>query len=193
MNVNRFAAASRIREGGRLANDTYETPPEVVDVLLQHVSFDGPILEPAAGSGRIARRLEQRLNIPVTVRDLKTGDDYLSDTTTWNGDVVTNPPYHKRMAEMFVMHALATTTGRIAMLLQSGFLFGQQRAEDLFRLAPPERVIIVPWRIRFFLGGTNKRIPSQTYDHVWVVWNNRRLNRTKTVLHWPDNSPILTT
>lgn len=184
---NRFATLSQGRANGnteRLAHDEYETPDEVTALLFRYVKFYGPVLEPACGSGRMVRNIEA-LGLKVEPRDIRTGHDFLETYDTWHGDIITNPPYHEGMSDCFVSRALAITTGKIAMLLQSGFMFGDTRTRELYEKFPPEVVITVPWRIRFFIGGSDEKIRSQAYNHCWFVWDNQRLERSHTRLIFP--------
>ena len=54
--ANGYAGLVRARadapKGKRRRLDDYETPQEVTEALCEVVKFRGPILEPAAGSGR---------------------------------------------------------------------------------------------------------------------------------------------
>ena len=169
---NRFASLShsRVREE-RLGNDEYETPAEVTALLRKIVPFDGPILDPCCGSGRILKCFSDLECVGADLREIPGVPrwDYLEHEERWDGDVVTNPPYHDGMAENFVVHALYHSMGKVAMLLQSGFLFGRERTNSL-RTCPPAVIISVPWRIRFHIGGTDQLIRSQAYNHVWAVW-----------------------
>lgn len=186
MRGNRFASMAHARATGdtRLEHDEYETQDAVTELLLKHVKFTGPVLEPACGSGRMVRCLE-RAGFVVEGRDIRNGQDYLDTHETWYGDTITNPPYHKGMADAFVARALATTKGKVAMLLQSGFMFGQDRSRELWASFPPETVIVVPWRICFYIGASDKTIPSQAYNHCWFVWDNQRLARPEPHLILP--------
>ncbi len=178
---NRFADLSRKRkQDGRLSLDEYETPEAVTELLLKHVSFNGPIYEPCCGSGRIVRVLE-RAGHQVAGADIRhDGNDYLDKAHVFQGDIVTNPPYHNGMAEAFVAHAIAKSTGLVAMLLQSGFLFGVRRTRELLCEFTPAMIIAVPWRIRFHIGDTDEVIKSQAYNHVWVIWNRNSRPMTQS-------------
>lgn len=182
---NRFAnvSHSRVREA-RLSHDEYETPDNVTELLLDHFTFSGPVLEPCCGSGRIMRVLQARSYVVRGV-DWRTspGYDYLEQDGVWQGDVITNPPCHGGLAEAFVAHALAKSTGDVAMLLQSGFLFGQKRANEIFADLPPTDVLIVPWRIRFHIGYKPEVIKSQAYNHVWVIWRRAVIGNPR--IHFP--------
>ena len=45
-------------------------------------------------------------------------------------------------------------------------------------------MLIVPWRIRFHIGDTDKLIKSQAYNHVWAVWRRgaSRMERSSLTL-----------
>lgn len=188
MKGNRFASLSHSKANGddeRLAHDEYETPDEVTRLLMRYVKLTGPVREPACGSGRMTRCLEG-YGLTVTPSDIRLGQDFLDNHETWDGHTVTNPPYHKNMADAFVMRSLATTSGVTAMLLQSGFMFGANRTRELYERFPPDMVITVPWRILFYIGSSDRTIKSQAYNHCWFVWNNRRLDRPQTKMVFPQ-------
>jgi hypothetical protein len=192
--ANGYAGLVRARKptGKRRRLDDYETPPEVTQALCQVVKFEGPILEPAAGSGRMANALKTWTGQKIATADIKRGDDFTKRTTRWAGDIVTNPPYRDGLADAFVAKALELADGRVAMLMELKFLTGQKRAEALFYPTPPSDVIIIPWRIYFIAGG--KPIDSQFYNHCWIVWPPRRLRKstTKTRTHFanPVDNPF---
>lgn len=157
-------------------NDRYETPDEEIDVVLQAMypdSFEGPILEPACGSGRMVRRIRKYTGQKVIGRDLEdTGHDWLKTTRKWKGDMITNPPYHKDMPLQFALKAHELVDGQFAMLLQAGFLWTDTRAPYLRGILKPDQVIIIPWRI-YFYRRNGKRIEGQAYSHCWVIWPDR--------------------
>lgn len=176
--------------------DDYETPPEPTGSLLRFVKFRGPILEPAAGSGRMARDLS-RVGGFKTIKcvDIKDGPagDFLKRTRIWPGDIISNPPYRDGLAERFARHALKLADGRVALLMQNGFLWGGKRAAGLFADAKPEALIIHADRIYFFEGGAKdaKQIPAQFFSHVWVIWPDRKTRAKpasyKTLTYWASD------
>lgn len=197
---NGFAALVKQRTEGstkRRKLDDYETPEAITRYLLQRVGFRGPILEPAAGSGRMVRVLREAMkccaaNAPdrhsprVVADDIKDGGDFLKRATKWAGDIVTNPPYRDGLAERFVRHALKLADGRVCMLMQSGFIWGDRRANGLYAESKPDVVIVVPERIRFYVN--NKPIDSQFFNHAWLCWPDRKTRYQavgySTVVHW---------
>jgi hypothetical protein len=179
--------ARKEEPGKRRRLDDYETPTDgAVPALLRFVKFAGPIFEPACGSGLMMRELRELTGHKVTGADIKKGQDYFKSQRVNKGDTITNPPYHKGMAERFARHALKLTDGKVAMLVQNGFLWGGKRANGLYAECKPEAVVILPERIYFLAGG--KPIKAQFYSHCWVVWPDRakraKPNSYETRTYW---------
>lgn len=164
-----FAKVGKTRSTKREPFDQYETPETVTEALLRHVLFNGRILEPAAGSGKIARVL-QAYGYKVDTADVQRGRDFLKRTKPCE-NIVTNPPYGGRLPEEFVRRALALATGKVAMLLKHGFLWSSGRREFLTAY-PPTTIIIISNRIRF-THPNGKKIKGQFFDHWWLVWEPR--------------------
>lgn len=150
----------------RDALDRYETPPGVTLALLKHVKFKGSILEPAAGTGRIARVLRAK-NYHVETADIQRGKDFLKRRSPC-ANVVTNPPYFGQMPFLFAKKALEISNGTVAMLVKHGFLWSKGRHRWLVE-NPPTTLIFCSDRI-LFLDPDGKQIDGQFFDHVWVVW-----------------------
>jgi predicted RNA methylase len=170
----------------RPLND-YETPDDAIEPVViamlnrGFISRSGSaILDPACGSGRICRFL-RRNGFNAVGRDIKGGIDYLQTHETWDGPIITNPPYGNKLAEKFVRHALTHCTGPVAMLLDVNFLFTPARA-ILLLAAKPAFVQVIPWRIRFFEGEGDDLIKSQMNNHAWVVWPRSTAPATHTEL-----------
>lgn len=186
---NGFAALVRAKSRAvagtvRRKLDDYETPEAITQYLLHRVTFRGPILEPAAGSGRMCNIL-RRANRNATGCDIKSGHDFFKRTKIWPGDIVTNPPYRDGLAERFTRHALKLADGRVCMLMQSGFLWGDRRASGLYTESKPDKIILVPERIRFFID--DKPIASQFFNHAWLCWPDRKTRDRggyQTVAYW---------
>ena len=82
------------RESGyeRKERDGYETPAWVTRALLPHLPACRTIWEPAAGSGKMSRVLEDFAGTVIS-SDIANGQDFLS-AQGFDGDaIVTNPPY----------------------------------------------------------------------------------------------------
>jgi hypothetical protein len=153
--------------------DDYETPEDNTAALCQLVKFAGPILEPASGSGRMARALAEFTGKKVTTADMKRGADFTRRVAPWAGDIVTNPPYRDNLPETFARNALKLASGRVALLVEQKWLTGAKRARGLFSEYVPEAFVFLASRIYFFEGG-GKPIDSQFFSHCWVVWPEKK-------------------
>ena len=193
MAMNGYASLVHQRASGttkRRKLDGYETPPDTTELLCNELTdLTGKVLEPACGSGRMVRALKEFYGkaISITSSDIKEGKDFLKRMKTFAGHIITNPPYRDGLADAFVNHALKLADGKVAMLMESGFLWGEKRAGALYNEVKPSHVIVIPNRVYFFAG--KKPIPSQFYKHAWLVWPDRATRikgdyETKTI--WPD-------
>lgn len=127
----------------RQAEDYYATEPKATEWLCKLENFKGPILEPSCGEGHMAKVLMAH-GYEVEARDLvdrgfgTSGKDFLAiDNTTWQSDIITNPPY--KFALEFVRKALAIIPDghKVAMFLKIQFLEGKARRK-LFDSTPPQ-------------------------------------------------------
>ena len=215
--TNRFKSASQLRAGTKTAAipdsrrrplddtraaprdirrplDDYETPENATLALCEFVDlgFCPRILERAAGSGRMVRALQKGYpGANITAADIKQGDDFLQrDDSAFLGHIITNPG---KLADPFIAKALQIADGKVAMLMQSGFLFGGKRALALYARHKPELLILIPWRIMFIEGdGSERPINSQTYTHVCTVWPEReqRDSNTETRVEWASQQQV---
>lgn len=161
-------------QGKRRKLDDYETPPHEGLQLARFFKPSGSILEPACGSGRLVGALKGAFpGVRITGTDIKTGHDYTKRTKTWAGDIITNPPYRDGLADFFTTKSLELADGKVAMLLQSGFLWGSGRCDALHLVTPPELIIVLPYRVYFFEGPKGKPIKSQYFNHAWYCWPDR--------------------
>lgn len=188
---NRWAILARKPKPKKSPLDDYETPDEVTAALGQFLKLElGLVLEPCAGSGRMVKAIKEMWpGVQVVSSDIKRRRDFLQRTKINEGSLVTNPPYRNGMAQKMVDHALKITDGKVAMLLQSDFIWGQQRGKNFYLNGfRPEMIIVIPWRINFFIGASNKIIDGQFFSHAWVIWPKRsqRAGNTTTRLEWAE-------
>jgi hypothetical protein len=153
----------------RLANDSYATPPWVVDVLVPHLPAPGVIWEPACGAGQMAEAL-RNAGRDVIATDIDAGHDFLSEPAPrpFRG-VVTNPPYG--MATDFIERALGIVPadGFVAMLLRTDFDHARTR-QHLFAGCPLfARKLVLTRRIRWFADS----VGSPSFNHCWFIWNRQ--------------------
>lgn len=197
---NRWATMSRAsaakpkpkvkpKRGTRRPLDDYETPGGVTLALFAFLQLKrgAKVLEPCAGTGRMARAIKSANNLlKITTADIKRGADFLKRKERFAGHCISNPPYRDGLAESITRKALSVCDGKVAMLLQSGFVWGGRRADGMYLDGlKPELIVIIPWRI-IFIDGDGKPISGQFFSHCWVVWPERtkRATNTTTRVEW---------
>jgi Holliday junction resolvase len=151
--------------------DHYPTPPWAVQALLSLVEFEGPILEPCAGSGDLAEALKAG-GYQVAASDLldfNYGEvrNFLS-VTARQSNVVTNPPYN--IAESLLLHALNITDGKVAFLLRTAFLESCRRYRSIFAKCPPTTLLVFSERLSMYPKGYDVK-GGGTTSYAWFVWN----------------------
>lgn len=167
--------ASNHSEGIREINDYYATDPEAVKKLLEFEKSDDNILEPCCGEGHISKVLIDSGYL-VQSQDLidrgyGVGNiDFLKSNMTWNGDIITNPPY-KHVLD-FVKKSLNIIQNgkRVAMLLKIQFLETQSRYV-FFKKYPPKIIYVFSKRIRCVKNGDFKRYSNgSAMCYCWFIW-----------------------
>ena len=179
--------ASNHADHARQAEDYYATEPKATEWLCKLEHFAGPILEPSCGEGHIAKVLMAH-GYEVECRDLVNrgfgtpGKDFLAiDNTTWQGDIVTNPPY--KFALEFVRKALAIIPNghKVAMFLKIQFLEGKARRK-LFDSTPPKTVWVSSSRLKCAMNGEFDAVGSSASCYAWFVWEKDY--QGDTVVKW---------
>ena len=165
--------ASNHSEFEREQHDYYATDPQAVEELLKAESFDKNILEPCCGEGHISKVLENH-GYMVESSDLidrdfgRGGIDYLT-ISSWDGDIITNPPY--KYAKEFVEHSLNIIKPgkRVAMLLKIQFLESVKRRE-LFEENPPKYVYVFSKRTVCARNGDFENTKGSAVCYCWYIW-----------------------
>ena len=169
--------------------DYYATDPVAAELLLEEETFDRNVWECACGEMHLSKVLE-RHGYNVRSSDIidRCGNevyDFLSlDNLSWNGDIVTNPPY--RLALDFIYKALRIipTGNKVAMFLRLQFMEGKGR-KDLFMRFPPKVVYVSSSRIRCAKNGDFARMAAdggRAVAYAWFVWEKGR--RQPTIIKW---------
>ena len=146
-------------------------------MLCDLESFSEDVWECACGEGHISGVLEAR-GYDVFSTDLidrgygVSGIDFLSYDGTYDGDIITNPPY--KYAKEFVEHAIEHVADghKVVMLLKIQFLEGKSRRE-LFDKYPPKTVYISSGRINCCKNGDFSKEQRSNYSaqaYAWFVW-----------------------
>lgn len=166
--------ASNHSDGERETNDFYATDPTALTALLEKESFSNKVWECACGDGALSKVLtEYGYDVKSTdliYRDYGEGNvDFLENTESFDGDIVTNPPYAKALE--FVVKALDTVTDghRVAMLLRLQFLESKSR-KALFDVAPPKYVYVSTRRIKCAKNGDFDAMGASAQAYAWFIW-----------------------
>lgn len=161
----------------RQADDWYCEPEWCSERLFAVERFEGTVMDPAAGSGRIVKSalaaglkafgddLVQRTDSSLVT----PGRDFLESAARWP-NFVSNPPFG--IAEKFVTHALALASSKVAMLLPANWVQGDKRARWL-ATTPLRRVWFLAPRPSMPPGDAIKaglKPGNGTTDYCWMVW-----------------------
>lgn len=166
----------------RSAVDLYETPEEVTDAIVEWLDMPRSTVlwEPAAGPGRMVRRLQYH-GYQVLSSDIVTGEDFLRAQV--RGDfIITNPPFS--IASDFIKRALDTALP-FALLLKSQFWHAQERLPVWGRRAP-RAVLPLTWRPDFLFG---EKGGAPTMECLWTVWPEK--NGTHQAIYHPLSRPTM--
>lgn len=169
--------ASNHTEEEREQNDYYATDPKAAELLLELEDFHENIWECASGEGHLAKVFE-KAGHNVKCSDLidRTGDteviDFLDYEGTFDGDIITNPPY--KYAQDFVEKAMECVPdgGKVAMFLKLQFLEGKKRRK-LFEKYPPKTVYVSSSRLMCAKNGEFDKMKDSggsAVAYCWYVW-----------------------
>lgn len=156
----------------RAANDWYCEPAWIVEALLDVETFDGMTWDPACGGGTIpktfaARGLESDGSDIVNRGYGRVADFF--ETTGSPPNIASNPPYG--VIERFIDHALALTTGKVAILARLALLESVRRRE-FFARTPLARVWVSSRRVSMPPGGSGVKAAGGTIAFAWFVWDH---------------------
>lgn len=181
--------ASNHSKSERHPDDYYATDPKALELLLDLETFSQDVWEPACGGGHLSKVLESR-GYHVRSTDLndwgygESGIDFLHTEESYNGDIITNPPYKNALA--FVKHALHTVKSghKVAMFLRLNFLEGKSRRE-LFECYPPLIIYVSSSRIGCCKSGDFSKeqlAANSAQAYAWFIWQKGYAG--DTVVKW---------
>lgn len=167
--------ASNHSKEERQAEDYYATEPKALDLLMGVEKFNNNIWECAVGSGHLAQKLEEYgytvFGSDIIDRGYKdTGIiNFLTCTKTFDGDIVTNPPY--KYALEFAQKALDLIPigNKVAFFLKLTFLEGQKRRK-FFEKNPPKIIYVSSARLNCAKNGDFDSYKSSAMAYAWFVW-----------------------
>lgn len=154
--------------------DYYGTSPESTKALLKVETFNHEVWEPCAGHHLMVDVLRDA-GYHVLATDIADYEgyqhgkmDFLQVESSWDGDIITNPPYG--LSTEFAVKALELVKPghKVAMFLRTLFLEGTKRYEKLFKENPPRTVYVF----------TNRQVSDKNDDfnkgsavsYSWFVW-----------------------
>lgn len=133
--------AANFREYDREQNDFYATDPKAVEELLKVQTFSKRVWECACGTGHISNVLKNHgydvYSTDLIARGYGDQMDFLNnDIKSWDGDIITNPPYKLALEFVKKAHELVTDGHKVAMFLKLTFLESKRR-KAFFSHTPP--------------------------------------------------------
>ena len=179
--------ASNHTDKEREENDYYATDPSAIDWLLEGgAKLSHNLWECACGEGHLSKRLLE-LGYNVKSTDLlyrgfgAGGVDFLQQSSAFNGDIITNPPY--KYALDFVKHALDISADgkKIFMFLKLQFLEGKAR-RSLFDTKQLKTVYVSSSRIKCAKNGQFENISSSAVAYAWFEF--QKGYKSDPVIKW---------
>ncbi len=178
--------ASNHASEDRQAEDFYATDPIAMVKLLEIEKFNQNIWECASGENHLVAPLVEagysvRSSDLIKRTDTTEQLDFLQCNDSWDGDIVTNPPY--KYAQQFVEKGMDVISdgNRIALFLKLQFLEGKKRRE-LFNKYPPKVVYVSSSRIKCAKNGDFDKYDSSAIAYAWFIWEKGY--KGETVIKW---------
>jgi hypothetical protein len=174
----RMLGASNHTEDERERLDYYATDPKAAELLLKMELFTSPIWECACGEGHLSK-VFKKAGYTVKSSDLidrgygEGGIDFLGiDVIEWDGDIITNPPFH--YGQEFVEKALTIIPDgrKVAMFLRLQFLESKAR-KQLFTWHPPKTVWVSSSRLHCAKNAEFKEMKERggnVIAYAWFIW-----------------------
>lgn len=172
--IYKTLGASNHTEKEREINDYYATDSVAIDYLLTKAKPSQNLWECACGEGHLSKRLiEYGYNVKSTDLIFRGygvgGVDFLKCNDTFQGDIITNPPY--KYAKEFVEHALDLIPegNKVFMFLKLQFLEGKSRRK-LFDKNQLKTVYVSSSRILCAKNGDFETIKKGGGSAVAYAW-----------------------
>ena len=176
--IYKTLGASNHTDKDREANDYYATEPKALELLLELEQFSPRVWECACGEGHLSEVLKARgyavASSDLLDRGYGTGSiDFVQCSSTWDGDIITNPPY--KYAKEFAEHALDLVTDgkKVALFLKVQFLEGKARRQ-LFEKHPPKTIYVASSRLLCAKNGEFQKMRDgggSAVAYAWFVWD----------------------
>lgn len=163
-------------------DDLYESPPGVIEALLEVEKLPQTVWEPACGRGALVRPLRAAGRV-VYATDLVDYDVPDQDEARWDflferqvpigvEAIITNPPFKNAIA--FVRHALQLCD-RVVMFLPFSFYEGTTRDDVLEAEAGLAQIHVFKNRVPMMHrdGYVGPKIDKNRKVFAWFVWDLR--------------------
>lgn len=191
LNQNVSTAVMQRRVEAHDSLDDFPTPPWATRALCEYlVTQESQYIglmrcrEPAANRGHMVAPLSEFFlhveasdihdyGVGFPVRDFLFGDCVSFDWT------ITNPPF--RLAEQFIIKALAESSEGVAVIVRSAFLESVGRYQNLFSKHRPSHVLQFTERVVMHKGKLSANGSTAT-AYCWVVWKKK--HGGPTVFDW---------
>lgn len=187
--IYKTLGASNHTEKEREQDDFYATEPKAMDLLLEQEQFNNNIWECGCGTGCLSEQLIKSGYI-VRSTDLKDrgygegGIDFLKQTESWNGDIITNPPYKYATEFIYKAMDLINDGNKVAMFLKIQFLEGKAR-KKLFKKHPPKVIYVSSSRLLCAKNAEFQKMidgGGSAVAYAWYVWEKGYTG--KTIIDW---------
>lgn len=174
----------------RQKEDFYATEPKALEIFLDKLNDDGvnlsKVWEPSCGMGHLAEVLKSHQKLERATDLIERGYgvggvDFLDMQETYDGDILTNPPF--KLAEKFVEKGmdLLQDGNKLILFLKIQFLEGQKRKE-LFKKYPPKYVYVNSARQLCAKDGEFHKYTATTQFYAWYVWEKGYTG--DTIIRW---------
>lgn len=170
----------------RDVNDYYATEPKAVDKLLTVETPSKLIWECACGEGHLSRRLTEYGYKVYSSDKIDRGYGEVLDFLTVDKenaiqdcDILTNPPYSNALEFVLKALDLVSPGHKVYMFLKLTFLEGKQRAKELYKEFPPQKVYVCTDRILCAKSGRFDLYHNKTIAYAWYVWEKGKQQKTE--------------
>ena len=176
----------------RQVNDFYATHHSCTSDILREEDFHHTILEPFCGTGTMSKVIEAS-GRDVESYDIidrgygKVADFFELDIEEGKFDIITNPPYNDRLAEI-IAKCVKICKHKVAILMPLRYLSSNARYNDIYKSNPPARVYVYQERICIAKNGdftTYNDAGANLEIYAWYIWEKGYSG--ETILKWIHN------
>lgn len=191
LKLNLTMGARNGAKNTREENDFYIIHSDATRAFLDKLKEDRVKLSPqvwecACGQGHIAEVLKEYGHrvFATDLIDRGYGNgpaDFLEFEGSWNGDIITNPPF--KLASEFVRkaHEIMQPGSKLCLFLKIQFLESKER-RNLFATYPPKYVYVYSERQQCSKDADFENLKAKTQCYCWVIWEKYYFG--ETVLRW---------